>query len=66
MPSMITNIRPTRAEASDVANCILDGADCCLLNEETAIGNYPVESVTVMTNIFVEAENCSNYLNRFM
>lgn len=65
LESMINNPRPTRAEASDVANAIYDSTSAIMLSGETAVGKYPIETVKVMCQIVEEAEADFNYKEFF-
>ncbi|MGH2907772.1 MAG: pyruvate kinase [Solirubrobacteraceae bacterium] len=61
LDSMVNSSRPTRAEATDVANAILDGTDAVMLSQETAVGSYPVEAVAMMASIAEHTERSLPY-----
>jgi len=65
LESMISSPVPTRAEVADVANAILDGTDAVMLSQESALGEFPLEAVTMMSKIAHETENQSTYRDLF-
>ncbi len=67
LDSMVHNPQPTRAEATDAANAVLDGTDALMLSQETAIGKFPIETVKILRKIIIEAEKMNkpyDYLQR--
>ncbi len=65
LESMLNNPYPTRAEVTDIANAIFDGADALLLTAETAVGNFPLEAIGVLNRVAVEAEKRLEYFRTY-
>ena len=59
--SMMKAPRPSRQESTDILNAVLDGADCVMLSGVTAVGDYPINAVTILTKIMLETERTINY-----
>ena len=66
LESMIKSPVPTRAEVSDIANAIYDGTDAVMLSEETTLGDFPIEAVSVMSRIALKVENDSSHIERVL
>lgn len=65
LDSMIKSMKASRVEVTDMANTVLDGADCLLLDQETADGDYVIESIQKMSSVCVEAEKALNYKRQY-
>jgi pyruvate kinase len=62
---MVGQARPLRSEASDVSNAVLDGVDAIVLNDETVVGDYPINAVSMLSKCCVEAEKTIDYRKAF-